>query len=64
MSQDKMAWYALQNLHEEVRLGTNGPLMLAVLLAAGPSPWSRPGTPCASAVVQSGKQCLGDRNPG
>ncbi|MFD9053094.1 hypothetical protein [Streptomyces zaomyceticus] len=38
MSQDKMAWYALQNPHEEVRLGTNGPLMpklLAVLLAAG-----------------------------
>ncbi|MDT0616222.1 hypothetical protein RM812_39690 [Streptomyces sp. DSM 40712] len=38
MSQDKLAWYALQDSHEEVRLGPNGPLMpklLAVLLAAG-----------------------------
>lgn len=38
MSQDKLAWYALQNPHDEVRLGPDGPLMpklLAVLLAAG-----------------------------
>ncbi|MFE0852140.1 hypothetical protein [Streptomyces mutabilis] len=37
MSQDKLAWDALQDSHAEARLGPNGPLMpklLAELLAA------------------------------
>ncbi|TGG84199.1 hypothetical protein D8771_13295 [Streptomyces albus] len=38
MSQDKLAWYAFQNPHDEMRLGSTGlvmPKLLAVLLAAG-----------------------------
>ncbi|MGW1291068.1 hypothetical protein ACWD4N_47935 [Streptomyces sp. NPDC002586] len=38
MSQDKLPWYALQNPHDELRLGSAEllmPKLLAVLLAAG-----------------------------
>ncbi|GGU40243.1 MULTISPECIES: hypothetical protein [Streptomyces] len=47
MSQDRLAWYAVQNPHGELRPGPTGPLMpklLAVLLRAG-LPLVKAGTP-------------------